>query len=352
MKKRTLFLIILLPLIASGCKIDFKAQTVVDSDGTVTRTTRYVADSDTDKNELLERYDLPPGGVWTTEDALKYDWSGEKEIEGVVYVYEATGRFAPGEEIRSDYIRKAVSAGSRSSNEIRLTVHDLFFMKTYDYQERFFGLADKKKAEAAISAFFGLFAEHLTEEVARELEGEVDPAQAAAAVHNVYGPLKDKFMEAFRREDSIFTSEVFTEELAPALESGRIVSDIVSELFSADLEESDPRREAVERAMESSEEDMEGYWEDAEREGYLFGPYGFFQTYGFNVSLSLPGTVTGTNAHDRNGNVLSWAFTTSDFQWRDYVLEGRSRIIYPLRLAMLVFLIIIFTAVVWFRRRK
>ena len=200
-------------LTISGCRIDFETQTVVEPDGSLIRTTRYVADEESDKDELEAYYDLPSGGTWRTETAVKYSHFTKKEEEQSINIYEVTKRYRPGESIVPDYARRGETTAGVSRNEIRLTVRNYVLMKTFAYEERYPAMADKQKAEALLYDFFKSFSEKFKGRLVEELGDDIEVGRIEQASGGVYDPLIARMMEVFREEDSLFDSEIFIKEI-------------------------------------------------------------------------------------------------------------------------------------------
>lgn len=85
------------------------------------RTTRYIG-SGADDEELKTRYEFPSGGAWTKGKTTRDDYSARKDVEVTTDVYEVTKRYAAGESIPSDFVRRAEVSDRSAHNEIR----DLF----------------------------------------------------------------------------------------------------------------------------------------------------------------------------------------------------------------------------------
>ena len=65
MKKTFLLaLLAVTALFLSGCFINITAMTKINDDGSGFRITTYTADGASEKQEVLDRYILPPGGEW------------------------------------------------------------------------------------------------------------------------------------------------------------------------------------------------------------------------------------------------------------------------------------------------
>jgi len=349
-----LFLLCLLmvALCASGCQIDFEADTVVAPDGSVTRTTRYIA-GDSDKEEIETDYTLPPGGAWETQTTTSYNAYTKKDEEVRTHIYSVTKQYRAGERIPSDHVRRGKTEGRVVENDIEVFVQDQFFMKVFGFRESFRDVGGKEKALAAVRRLYPTWVKEFSEILESKLDG-VSAVQANQAIRSISDPWFNRFIESLQVGDSTFI-ESHEEELNELSEKDGLVRELMVRLPPPTPEQTETWREALVAAYEQMEESSEGLWEDMEVAEALFGVYGFtlFQSYGFKETVSLPGVILSTNATSRQGNVMIWEFEKSDFRLQDYVLEARSRLIYPWRIAFAGGIIgIIGLALFAFARRK
>ncbi len=100
----TLVTLLGLVILLAGCKITLEARTVVAPDGSVMRTTRYIADGEGQRKELAGYYHLPLGGTWDTQKVMQYNHWLKKDVEKTLHIYTATHQYAPGTTIPSDYL--------------------------------------------------------------------------------------------------------------------------------------------------------------------------------------------------------------------------------------------------------
>ncbi len=343
-------------LIASaGCRIALEAETVVAPDGTVTRNTRYIADEDSDKQELETRYVLPPNGTWELQKATTHNSYTGKDSEGHIHIYQVTKQSRPHEAIPSDYIRRGKVPTRVSRNAVTLNVQDGMFAKTFDYEERFRDVTTKEGFEAAARKLYAAWIEHVAGQLARELKDGVTLGQARDALTKAFDPLLRKFMNGVRRDGrAFFESKEFKEELEPALETDQVVARVVQVLPPPTPEQRDAWQQAVRQAYEKVGETSQSFLEGTGLEEELFGVYGFalFQTYTFKETLSLPGKILQSNATRQKGDVLSWEFSPSDFLWQEYVLRARSRVIHKEPIVLTGIAVLVLLAVAVFRRRR
>ena len=99
-------------------------------------------------------------------------------------------------------------------------------------------------------------------------------------------------------------------------------------------------REDLEELANSLEEDV-------------FGVHGFtlFDSYPFELSLSLPGDYVASNADVRESGVLRWSFKSEDFWLHEHTLYARSRIVHWDRVLLVLTLLVAFFGIFWTRKR-
>ena len=325
--------------VLSGCKnIEFEASTVVAPDGSVTRTTRYVAD-DSKKGELTTRYELPSGGDWTSKKTTRQDSVTKKAVEVTTHIYELTKRYAVGEAIPSDFVRRAKTSDRVARNQIRLNVHDYVFVKMFDYEERFLDIVTKEGFETAARKLYAGYVEHFAGQLAQESENRISLAQAREKLKVAFEPLLVQFLAGIRNERMAFLrSKTFKEGLEPSLQDEQIVDRVVGTLPPPSAEQADAWREAVARALMKTQ-NVTGNWEDTALEEELFGVHGFDifgDDYDFTVGLSLPGKLLESNASKHEHGQLTWEFTEDTFRWKEHVIRARSRLVYSNRIRLAV----------------
>ncbi|MBI3011448.1 MAG: hypothetical protein HYY58_03015 [Candidatus Omnitrophica bacterium] len=341
----------------SGCKIEFEANTIVSPDGSVTRTTRYIGGGAED-GELKTRYELPSGGAWKEGKTTRYDYSAKKDVEVTTDVYEVTKRYAGGEPIPSDFVRKAEASDRTARNQIRMAVQNYGFVKMFNYEERFRDIVTTERFEAAARKLYAGWVEHFAGHLAEESHDSISPAQAREKLKAAFDPLLVMFLSGLRREGKAFgESKTFKDELEPSLQEERIVAEVVGIFPSPSAEQADAWREGITRAFSKANDMLSNWWDDTPLEEELFGVHGFhlFQDYGFEVTLSLPGRVVESNATKREGGVLKWEFDNDDFVLEDYVIHARSRLVYSDRIAVVggtLFVLLVVLSIATLRRRK
>jgi len=101
-----------------------------------------------------------------------------------------------------------------------------------------------------------------------------------------------------------------------------------------------PRQEWLARTSAALDYDIERSFEALpQQEGAeimegIFGAHGFrlFDRFPFEIHVSLPGDTYRSNATGTADGALLWEFDNDTFVLRDYVVEARSRIVYPSRI--------------------
>ncbi len=345
----------LLLAVASGCKIVFEAETMVAPDGSLTRTTRYVADEDSDKEEVETLYALPVGGLWGTRKGPKVEWAlwEKRELkEGTLHAYEVTQRYAPMKSIPADYVRKGAS-GRSSQNDVSVRVRDYFFVKDFHYEERFRDVTTLDVAIRGIEKFYAAWIEHFAGQLQLKLNEAVTLGQARAALRGTLDPVLTKVLEGLRNEGKApLGGETFEKELAPLLDTEAMVARVVEALPPPSVEQAEQWKETI---GEAYNETGNFDWKQTGLEEDICGVYGCFDltSHSFKASLSLPGKIVQANAQTNVDNVLSWKFEPGDFLWEDYVLKAQSRLIYPVRIAAgSIVALLGFIAVIWSALRR
>ena len=214
----------------SGCKIEFEANTVVSPDGSVTRTTRYVGDEDSDRKELETQYALPVGGTWETKKTTVPNaaFKGNEYVK-TTSIYQVTKRYAPGQSVPSDYVRKGKSPERVSQNDVHLRVRDYIFAKTFDYEEHFRDVTSAKGFETAARKLYAAWLEYFAGQLAQELGDRVTLAQAREALRATYDPLVNKFITLARNEGQASPdagSKIYEQAIEPALKTEQVVSQV------------------------------------------------------------------------------------------------------------------------------
>ncbi len=85
----------------------------------------------------------------------------------------------------------------------------------------------------------------------------------------------------------------------------------------------------------------------------LLGVHGLvlFESYPFELSLSLPGNYVASNADVRGPGMLSGSFKSEDFLLHEHTLYARSRIVHWNRVLLALTLLVAFFGIFWTRKR-
>lgn len=330
---RTIAGVVSLAVLSAGCStgIRFEAHTVVSSTGAVSRTTRFIGDSEERKNELQRQYELPLGGTWKTESK---EWNGGNGVRYQEFVYQVERRCEDGCPPFSDHVRRAESSERTARNEIRVVVRNYLFVKTFAYEERFRDIVTRAEMEQGVRKLYDSTVETIARALVTERDDRVPSAQVSAAIRTSFDPLLEKYLGILHREGwrPFANNGTLSEELEAQFNTESIAERIATAVPPPPGKDDGAWRLTIVRVLEQVEK-----VEPEPAVGEMFsGSYGFqlFSRYAFAIDASLPGTLVETNATSREGGLLKWTFTPDAFFIDDYVLRARSRIVYPLRIAL------------------
>jgi hypothetical protein len=348
-------------VLATGCgTIRFASDTVVDADGRIVRTTRFSAAGTAFYEELLERYDLPPGGTWTEIEPESPGAADESALPERVYTLAR--HFAPGEPITGDYLRRNRGGAAAARNRIALRVRHYWIADTYRYEETFSDIVTAEGFEAALRRIYVAVIHALADEIARLPGAGVTIEESTARIEARADPLFEQFVRVLH--EKCFRGEATLERCEEAIEAepGRdyLVGlggdetktlDALREIFPGPPDAgADAWRETLrgtlERLAERADMASETLIDPVEED--LFGAHGFalFVSYPFELSVRLPGEHVASNADARMDGVLEWSFESEEFVLQPYTLEARSRIVHLERVLFLVLLAIVLVAMV------
>ncbi len=304
----------------TGCKIQFEGQTIVEPDGSVTRTSRYIADDEQRRDDLQTRYTLPEGGTWSTQTQPQPDGR-----ETTTYIYEVTRHFEPGQEIASDYIRYGVVPDHIARNDITIHVHQGWLATSYHYVERFRDAATRESAERAARRISAAWVEFFAAQLEARLQEAVSAAQARHALNEYLSPPLEQGIDGVRRQGAaFFDTPQFKEKIQPAFDKDHILDALLAAF--------DPRVPAMaptwRALMAQAYDDMDqlSMTEPALLEE-LLGVHGLVASVELTQTVQLPGHIVSTNAASRQGNRATWKWQAVDFLWDEYRLEARSRVL-------------------------
>src|SRR3989338_6513482 len=350
MKKTFLLaLLAVTALFLSGCFINITAMTKINDDGSGFRITTYTADGASEKEEVLDRYILPPGGEWRLTQYIKN--------APPQHIYEAKRTFTDIKGLVPDYVRKGSKAGDVSANKFSLKINKGIIFTTYEYEETFRDCTDAGK----IKKFFTDWYDHLIEVAAGEVERAfpktVKKEAARALLGARYRPYFDYFLTSFTTDgrgaldgrDKKYQMKVEEYEKEYSVEnfSSFFADHIIS------LDKGADRKAVTEKLMAvhaSIDKQISDYSAELGERNYddAFGVYGWpiFMGYTFNISVVMPGRITEANTGEIKSNVAKWEFTDDDFLLKEYNLQAKSRKLNPAGIGILsaFFLIALFIA--------
>lgn len=355
-------------VLLAGCasSIRFAADTVVDEQGNVVRTTRIASSGESAYDELMAHYDLPAGGVWseTNEEVPSSGPSdgpfGNQPSRVYEREYSVTREFARGETIPGDFRRVAAVSNRAAENAVLVRSRHYWFVDRYDYEERFRDIVSFEGFSMAVREGYGAAIEIMADEIA---DLDIDAVSLDVARERLRLRF-DQDLESFFSfiESECVDRSIALDDCADDLQTLPELSATVAMLeddqrFSAELAElfpAPPDRDAeswpdllateviddVERRFGDYADDV---WFD-EFEEELFGVHGFtlFQSFPFELSLSMPGAISSSNADSNEMGMLRWTFSNDDFLMTDRVLHASSRVVHRTRIvAAIAFTLVI-----------
>ena len=336
-----------LVLILIGCpRIDFETETVVSEDGSVVRTTRFVASDESDeaaveknsaRRELEDKHTFLDGGVWDSRVERTTNDDG-KVTEEIIDTYSVTAHYEAGARIPSDHVRRGEMEGRALRNTIVLTTSNYFFVKFFDFRELYRDDVGRELARAVIEKSYPDWVEHMAEYLANGLEG-LSVAEARAVVRELSDPWVQKFLEG-----------VYIPQLAdPELDNDAAVNAFLVRLPPPSDAHTQAWREIIDEAFDES---FDLFWERDDVEEAFFGvnDIDLWWSDSFEQSLTMPGEIISTNADSVSGSVLVWEFESEVFLLQDHALEARSRVVYPARIVGAGVLFVALSLTIWSRR--
>jgi hypothetical protein len=353
--------------LASGCTlmVSFTAETTVDADGAVRRATRLAASRRGSQDELFERYELPPDGVWGERVVERPGFSPERDRVPVRLREVSFEReFGRGEPIPADYIQHAVAAGRSASNRITVRTRRLWLLDTYVYEERFRDIVTLDGLTSSVRELYGLLVDTMAEQVAAMEVNRVSAAVASARLRAHFDSRVAALLDLIETQCApgrlSLDACLGPEEDHPAVrdvvtlfeEDDVLVTELVTIFPAPAAIAADDWRDAIETGVLDVTENRLERQAGSERLTRLieniFGVHGFalFESYPFELSLTLPGAIVSTNADSRDGGMLRWSFEGDDFVLGDRVLYAESRVVHAERVVYTAILagLIVFVA--------
>ncbi len=367
--------VIIAVMLLAGCSTStrFVADTRVDVQGNVVRTTRLESSGSAAFDRLTTHYLLLPGGEWTettAEEPGLFEDSPPRRV--LQHSYSVVRRFARGDDIAADFERRAAVAAGAARNEIAVRTRRLWFVDTFSYQETFGDIPTLESVTFALDRLFEMAVQIIAEEVAA-LDPALTIGQARGRLVAGFGPHLDAIGQAVQRHcvdevdaatDCIAQVEQAEEMefIVAMFEDDSFILDEIEALFPAPAGTAAGRwrellhTEVMDDAEIRADRELTDSWlEEVEED--LFGVHGFalFESYPFELSVSLPGELVSTNAEAEASGDLRWAFDHDDFWMRDRTLHARTRIVHTRRIlaasAALLLAGVVVVSVVRRRRR-
>ncbi len=351
-----------------GGSVKFSSETIMDDNGNVVRTTRLSTSGDRSYEDLQSVYDLPSGGTWTEIEEDSSETTEDSAAPNRFYnrIYEVTLSFAAGESIAPDFTRRGNSATNVASNRIVTRVRHYWFADTYQYEETFKDIVTEASFSAAVRQMYAAYVQALAEEAARLPNADFTTQEALERLKARVDPIVERLLNAFRADciDALATPNACEEAIFQALELmalGEIFEDedlLLSELAAifpapaaVDLDDwyHTLTLHLIDHVFER--EDLQELGNSLEDD--VLGVFGFtlFESYPFELSLSLPGDYVASNADLLESGVLTWSFENEDFMLHEHTLYARSRIVHWGRVLLVLTLLVAFFGIFWTRKR-
>ena len=347
----TTLLLLAVAALVSGCSssIGFVANTVVEDGGTVVRVTTLAASGDAAYSDLMTRYTLLPGGVWTesVEEAPASSLAAVSRSYHRAYALER--EFARGDDIPGDFARRGAGVGMSATNHIAVRARSYWFVDTYRYAETFRDTVSDQSLTEAVHELYALVVDTLADEIATATEGAVSADAAKSRLKSGFDERVEAFLGLIRHACFSTATDagcVDTIEDSPELNVAKLLLDD-HEALLAELIRLLPAPDSV--AAEVWIARVDGGLYDAEQrleqlvdseiaarvEEKILGAHGFhlFQSFPFELSLRLPGTIVSTNATVQEAGLLRWEFESDDFLWAPRRLSAQSRVVHADRIA-------------------
>jgi len=340
----------------------------MDDNGNVVRTTRLSASGDSAYENLQSLYDLPSGGTWIEIEEDSSVITEESAAPSRFYnrIYEVTRSYAAGESIAPDFMRRGSSATNAASNRIVTRVRHYWFADTYQYEETFKDIVTEARISAAVRQIYAASIQALAEEAVRLPDADFTTEEALDRLRARGDPIVERFLNVFRAEcvDALVTLQACGEAISQDSELSayeEIFDDedfLLGELaaifpvpaavdpddwydtLSLHLLDHMWEREDLQELAKSLEDDVLG----------VFGII-WFESYPFELSLSLPGDYVASNADLRESGVLTWSFESEDFWLHEHTLYARSRIVHWNRVLLVLTLLAALSGIFWIRKQ-
>ena len=353
-------------ILMAGCggSVKFSSQTIMDENGDVVRSTQLSASGDSAYEKLQSIYDLPSGGTWVEIEEDSSETTDESAAPTPFYsrVYEVTRSYAAGESIAPDFTRRGNSATNVASNRVVTRVRHYWFADTYQYEETFKDSVTEASFSAAVRRLYITYIQALAEEIAGLPNADFTTQEALDRLRARADPIVERFLNVFGANcvDDLATLETCGDAISQDPELGAygdVFDDedfLLGELVAifpppAAVDPDDwydtLNLDALDRLDDL--EDLREVFDTLDED--LLGVHGLvlFESYPFELSLSLPGNYVASNADVRGPGVLSWSFKSEDFLLHEHTLYARSRIVHWNRVLLALTLLVAFFGIFW-----
>ena len=347
-----------------GGSVKFSSQTIMDETGNVVRNTQLSASGDSGYEKLQSIYDLPSGGAWTEieEDSSETIDESAAPVRFYDHIYEVTRSYAAGESIAPDFTRRGSSATNTARNRVVTRVGHYWFADTYQYEETFKDSVTEASFSAAVRRLYTTYIRALAEEVAGLPNADFTTQEALDRLRARADPIVERFLNVYGADcvDNLATFDACGDALSQDPELGAFNDFLDDEdLLLGELVAIFPPPVSVDPDdwYDTLNLDVLDRLDDREDLGELFdtleedllGVHGLvlFESYPFELSLSLPGNYVASNADVRGSGVLSWSFKSEDFLLHEHTLYARSRIVHWNRVLLVLTLLVAFFGIFW-----
>ncbi len=344
----------------------FASDTIMDENGDVVRITRLSAPGDRAYEQLQSVYDLPSGGTWTEIEKDPSATTEESAAPKLFYnrIYEVTRRIAIGESIAPDFTRRGSSGTKAARNRITTRVRHYWFADTYQYEETFKDVVTEARFTAAIRQIYAVFTLALAEEVSRLPDADFTTQEAIDRLKARADPIVERFLNVFRAQcvDTTVSMDACEEAIEQDAklrlekfdDEDLLLDELVAIFPPPAAVDPDDWHDSLSLELPDrlgEREDLGEFFDSLEEE--IFGVHGLliFDSYPFEISLSLPGDYVASNADVRESGVLKWAFREGDFWLHEHTLYARSRIVHWDRVLLVLALLVAVSGIFWTRKR-
>jgi len=353
-------------LAASGCgpAIMFAGSSSVSEDGSLVRTTEIRASSDHAYDEALAHYEFPDGGTWRVADeagiGAPYDESTRPAVR-YKHIWSLTRSYEPGEMIGSDFVRYGSDRSQAARNSLRVRARNFWLFDTYRYDESFKDIVTEDSFIDAVETLYRLSARAIARRIADRQEAAVSESEALERIDRYARPAIDEFESHARVR--CFGPRSSTETCFEPAEWSPVLSELVEtvddeELMARKLAEIFPPRAQMSSdawlealrldVIGNATSEIENSEETRQILKGLLGVHGFilFESYPFEITLTLPGDYVDSNADARADGKLRWLFESEDFVLSNYALYAKSRVIHWNRLLFILIVTIAGMAII------